>query len=227
MRPGTTLRVNCWMSERIVIVGAGGHARVVLDVLRLLGWDVAGVLTPDPPTGCVWEGVSVLGDDAWLGEPGATGYAYAIGIGAVPGKMMARRAMHMRLTQLGVCMPALMHPAAVVARTAAVASAAQIMAGAVVQPGVRIGVNALVNTGARIDHDCTIGAHAHVATAAVLCGSVFVGEGAFIGAGAVVLPGVRVGEGAEVAAGATVTRDIPPWHRYIPGRPLRMLEVQA
>jgi len=219
----TTNRANCWMNEPVVILGSGGHARVVLDVLQCMGRTVAGVLTPEQPVGAEWDGVLVLGDDAWLASAQAAGYAYAVGIGAVPGRMGLRQAMCARLRQLGLPVPALVHPSAVVSRGAAVADGVQVMAGAIVQPGVSLGMHALINTGARIDHDTVIGEGAHVAPSAVLCGDVRVGAGAFVGAGAVVLPRVVIGDGAEVAAGATVTCDVPPRHRCIPGHPFKRL----
>ena len=220
-------RVTCSMSDSIVIVGGGGHARVVRDVLRCLNWRVAGVLVPDREPGSDWDGVEVLGDDGWLESSAAAEFGYAVGIGAVPGGMTLRQTIFGRLLRLGLVVPALVHPAAVVSQAVELAQGVQIMAGVVVQPGVVVGANALLNTGARVDHDCAIGDGTHIAPGAVLCGAVRVGAGAFIGAGAVLLPGVTVGDGAEVAAGAVVRHDIPPWHRYIPGQPIKSLGVQT
>ncbi|TSE37304.1 putative acetyltransferase EpsM [Tepidimonas fonticaldi] len=215
------------MSDPFVILGGGGHARVVLDVLRSLGRPVLGVLMPGRPAGADWHGLPVLGDDAWLEQPQARACLFAIGVGLVPGRRSRRQAVFERLRGLGLRMPALVHPAAVVSQAAEVAGAVQVMAGAIVQPGVRLGAGVLLNTGARVDHDCAIGEGAHVAPGAILCGDVQVGARAFIGAGAVVLPGVTVGEGAEVAAGAVVRRDVPPRCRYISGQPLKAVEDEA
>ena len=82
------------------------------------------------------------------------------------------------------------------------------MAGAIIQPGARIGRNVLVNTRAVVEHDCQIGDHCHIAPGAVLCGGVSVGEGAHVGAGAIVLGGVKLGAGSVVAAGAVVAKDV-------------------
>ena len=215
------------MSDPFVILGAGGHARVVLDVLHRLGRPVLGVLVPDQPVGTDWHGVPVLGADAWLEQPQAQACQFAVGVGMVPGRRSRRQALIERLKALQLRTPALVHPAAVVSAAAEVAAAVQVMAGAVVQPGVRLGVGALLNTGARVDHDCVVGEGAHLAPGAVLCGDVQIGAWAFVGAGAVVLPGVTVGEGAVVAAGAVVRLDVPPRCRYIPGRPLQAVEDEA
>jgi UDP-perosamine 4-acetyltransferase len=187
---------------------------------------VAGVLTPDRAPGERWEGEPILGDDDWLRREEARRHRYVIGIGAVPGKMGARQRMFLRLDGAGLAVAAVVHPAAIVSKSAALAVGIQILAGAVVQAGARLGDNVLINTGARIDHDVLVGAGAHIAPGAIVCGNVCIGAQAFVGAGAVVLPGVQIGRGAEIAAGATVTRDIPAFHRYIPGHPLKPLEGQ-
>lgn len=212
------------MSEPFVILGGGGHARVVLDVLRCLKHAVAGVVVPDAVPGTMWHGVPVLGADPWLETPPARAHRFAVGIGHVPGRSTLRQAVYARLVALGLRVPPLVHPAAVVAASATLGAGGQIMAGAVVQPGADIGENALINTGARVDHDCRVGRGAHVAPGAILCGDVRVGDGAFIGAGAVLLPGVSVGDSAEVAAGAVVRHDVPARRRYIPGHPFKPLE---
>ncbi|MEO1750161.1 acetyltransferase [Thiofaba sp. EF100] len=207
------------MNKPIVILGHGGHARVVLDVLRCLGWPVAGFLTPDLAAGTDVQGLPVLGDDGWLEGERAGDYTYVLGLGLLPHRPTLRADLYRRVRHLGLDTPTLIHPSAIVARDVLIERGAQVMAGAVIQPGCLIGEDALLNTGCRVDHDCQIGAHAHLAPGGVLCGGVRVGEGAFIGAGAVVLPGVRIGEGAQVAAGATVRRDLPPRVRHIPGHP--------
>jgi UDP-perosamine 4-acetyltransferase len=84
----------------------------------------------------------------------------------------------------------------------------QVMAGAIVQPGVRVGANSVLNSRSSVDHDCVIGSHVHVAPGAVLCGSVVVGDHAFVGAGATVIQGVHIGAGAVIGAGVVVIRNV-------------------
>ncbi|HQT42459.1 MAG TPA: acetyltransferase [Halothiobacillus sp.] len=214
------------MAKPVVILGHGGHARVVLDVLRLLGREIAGVLTPDLPPGARWFEIPVLGDDSWLGCAEADGYAYVLGIGALPHRPGVRTRLFCQLHARGFDLPALVHPSAVVAADVPMGQGVQIMAGAVVQPGCEIGDDALLNTRVSVDHHCRIGAHAHLAPGALLCGEVRVGEGAFIGAGAVIIQGLSVGPGAQVAAGATVIRHIAAGIRHIPGHPPIAIEQQ-
>lgn len=212
------------MSKPFVILGHGGHARVVFDVLQLLGQQVAGVLTPGLAPGSDWQGVPVLGDDTWLHQPQAADYVYAIGIGLLPHRPSLRIRVYTHLRSLGLDVPPLIHPSAILASDVNIHEGVQIMAGVIVQPGVVIGENALLNTGACIDHDCQLGNHCHIAPRAVLCGEVRVGEGAFIGAGATLIPGIHIGDYAQVAAGATVIRAIEGGIRFIPGHAKKQIE---
>ncbi len=196
------------MTVRVVILGAGGHARVVADALAAAGFSVAGVLTPDRPAGSrtVW-GAPVLGDDGHLArlDPAETRLANGIGSTRDTGP---RRAVFLRARDAGFDFPPIVHPRAVLAPDVVVGDGAQVMAGAVVQTGCVIGANVIVNTAATVDHDGRLGDHAHVAPGAVLSGGVTVGAGAHIGTGAVVIQNIRIGDAALVPAGAVVIGDV-------------------
>jgi UDP-perosamine 4-acetyltransferase len=191
-----------------VLIGAGGHARVVADLLRILGAGIAGVYDADPGRhGTVAFGLPVVGgDDAALALPPASIWAIN-GVGSI-GPATTRCAVYERFTAAGFEFPALVHPTACLSPDAALESGVQVMAGAVVGPGARLGENSLVNTRAVVEHDCRVAAHAHVAPGATLCGGVVVGRAAHVGAGAVVIQGMAVGDGALVAAGAAVVRPV-------------------
>lgn len=199
-------------SAALILLGAGGHARVLQALVQALGHRLIGVVDPvlarQGPAS--WRGLAVLAvlgdDDALLARgPGEAGLVN--GIGPVP-HQRTRQSVHERFHAAGFHFPSLVHPHAWVAPDVVLADGVQVMAGAVVQPACRLGSGSTLNTGSRIDHDCEIGAHAHIAPGAVLCGGVRVHQGAFVGAGAVVLPGLSVGAGAIVAAGSTLTRDL-------------------
>lgn len=196
-------------AARLILLGAGGHARVLQALVQALGQCLIGVVDPvlAREGAASWRGLAVLGDDAALlaRDPGEAGLVN--GIGPVP-HQLGRQAVHQRFSAAGFHFPSLVHPHAWVAPDVVLANGVQVMAGAVVQPACRLGSGSTLNTGSRIDHDCEVGAHAHIAPGAVLCGGVRVHEGAFVGAGAVVLPGLTVGAGAIVAAGSTLTRDL-------------------
>lgn len=182
----------------VILLGGGGHGRVVRALLEELGAEIAGVA--DPALSGDWHGIPVLKEDA-LPPPDAV--ELAIGVGQLP-RTAIRRTLFERLSSKGYRLPVLVHPAAWIAMDVKLEDGTQIMAGVIVQPGTRIGRGAIVNTAASIDHDCEIGAHAHIAPAATLCGDVTIGEGAFVGAGAVVLPGQSVRPGQVVPAAARV-----------------------
>lgn len=200
------------MTGQAILLGGGGHGRVVRALAEALGWRLVGLCDPGLPAGSDWHGLPVLGDDSALAaqDPGAV--ALLNGIGRMPGQT-GRRRLQEALAAKGFAFPPLVHPAAWVAPDTRLGPGAQVMAGAVVQPGCSIGAGAIVNTRAGIDHDGTLGADVHIAPGATLCGRVSVGDGAFIGAGATVIQGCRIGAGAMVAAGVTVAADLPPGAR--------------
>lgn len=194
--------------QRAIVLGGGGHGRVVRALAEAIGIAVIGVCDPALEGGD-WFGLPVLGDDAALARfPPATTLLLN-GIGKLPGSETRRR-LQDRLSLRGYAFPALVHPFAWVAPDAVLAAGVQIMAGAVVQPGCRIGAGSIVNSRASVDHGCVLGADVHLAPGAVLCGDVTVADGAFVGAGAVILQGRRIGAGSVVAAGAIITRDLEP-----------------
>lgn len=207
----------------VVIIGAGGHAKVVAGTLLAAGFSVEGLVDADPAlAGKRVLGLPVLGGDEILEGRDPAGLLLANGIGST-GNSGVRRKVFDRFKSRGFSFVTLRHPAAVVSAEVGLAEGAQVMAGAVIQPGCRIGANSIVNTGARIDHDCRIGDHAHIAPGAVLCGTVTVGDAAHVGAGAVVVQNIVVGNDVLVAAGATVTHHIDNARR-VAGTPAREMK---
>lgn len=193
----------------MILLGAGGHAKVVLDLLRACGREVMGVC--DPALGArgatEWRGLRVLGGDEAVDALAPGSIALANGIGQRVGDS-ARRAAYERLRHNGHRFPPLVHPSAWVSDSARIADGVQVMAGAIVQADAAIGENTIVNTLASVDHDCRVGAHVHVAPRATLCGGAVVGDAAFLGAGCTVLPGIGVGAAAVLGAGTVLARDL-------------------
>jgi UDP-perosamine 4-acetyltransferase len=195
----------------LIVLCAGGHARVVIEALLSRG--IRPVAVADAARiGEVVGGVRVTGSDDDVLKMSTGEIELANGLGNRASRrdsgLSDRRALFERFGASGYRFPVIAHASAVIASDAQLGDGAQVMAGAVIQPAVRIGRNALINTRAVVEHDCIVGDHAHVAPGAVLCGGVLVGESVHIGAGAVVLVGVKVGAGAVVAAGAVVTKDV-------------------
>lgn len=196
------------MNFPVYILGAGGHGRVVLELIRSLGYDVVGFTDPDRELwGKEIQGIPVIGGDDEIFKKPTKGVALAMGMGGV-GDNSPRMKLYQSLSSRGFVFPCFSHPSAMVSESARLGNGTVVMAGAVVQAGCLLGENVIINTGALVDHDCRIEDHAHIAPGAVLSGGVSIGCGAHIGAGAVVIQGIRIGERALVAAGAVVVKDV-------------------
>lgn len=197
------------MNLPVIILGGGGHAKVLIESLRASNVAIAGITDADATkAGTTVMGVPVLGDDSVVGthHPGSVLLVNGIGSVNVP---RARTALFDDFKADGHAFATVRHPSAVIASDAVLGEGAQIMAGAVIQPSCRIGRNAIVNTHATVDHDCTIGDHAHLSPGVTLSGGVAVGEGTHIGTGATVIQGISIGKRCLVAAGAVVVADVP------------------
>lgn len=194
----------------IVIIGAGGHAKVLLSLLLALKMPVKGVCDPAlrAMKGEMWREVPILGGDEVLQKISPADVLLVNGVGQLTGSTR-RRELYEGLVAQGFTFPSLIHPTAWVDESVCLEDGVQVMAGAIIQADVRVGSNSIINTGAVVDHDCIIGRHTHVAPSAVLCGSVVAGDASFIAAGATVIQGIMIGESAIVGAGVTVVKDVP------------------
>jgi UDP-perosamine 4-acetyltransferase len=192
----------------IVIIGGGGHARVLVEALAARRTDILGFVSLDTEVASgVMAGLQCLGGDSDLLARGPDGIVLVNGVGTI-GKPERRRAAFNSYRGAGFTFLQVVHPSAIVASDVVLDEGAQIMARAVLQPGVRIGANTIVNTGAILDHDVSIGDHAHVAPGACLAGGVRVGDASHIGAGATIIQNIWIKDGALVGAGAVVIADV-------------------
>lgn len=208
------------MTRPVIVLGAGGHAKVLIDALQARSIPIRGILDSDPAKrGAEILGVPVLGTDEKLAEWSPSEIVLVNALGSTE-SLLPRASLHARLRARGFSFLSVVHPSAVVSRHAHLGEGAQVMAGAVVQAGARLGSDCLVNTGARIDHDCLIGDHSHVAPGVTLSGDVVVGSHAHIGAGATIIQGIRIGSRCLIAAGAVVIHDVPDGAR-VAGVPAR------
>lgn len=195
----------------LILVGAGGHARVLHALALAADQRVIGLCDPDLAARreTHWLGVPVLGGDEALADMDPASVGLINGIGQVVGSRW-RQSIYEQMRSAGFRFPPLIHPTAWVAPDVTLLDGVQIMAGCIVQPGCRIGEGSIVNTRASVDHDCIIGANVHIAPGATLCGGVQVEDSVLIGAGAVLIQGLHVGTGSIIGAGTTVIRDMPP-----------------
>jgi sugar O-acyltransferase (sialic acid O-acetyltransferase NeuD family) len=193
----------------IIVLGTGGHAKVVIDAMRAINMPIIGATDLAPDThGTSILGIPVLGNDDIIFEHGNKSVALVNGVGSTTVSDQ-RQIIHRRFLDAGYFFRSVVHPSATIGREITILDGAQVMAGVVIQPGCQVGANTIINTRASVDHDCTIGAHTHIGPGAVLGGGITVGEGCHIGAGATVIQYINIGPGALIAAGATVVSDIP------------------
>ncbi len=196
------------MNRPVILLGGGGHARVLADGLLAAGKELAGYVAPADQGGLL-AGIRWLGDDPWLLNQPPDAYALVNGLGSVA-QADPRRRLFEDFRAAGFRFAQVVHPHALVSPSAALGEGCQVLPGAIVNTGARVGENTIVNTGAVVEHDCELGDHAHIAPGSVICGDSRIGHGVHVGAGAVIIQGIEIGSGAIIAAGAVVTRKVEP-----------------
>lgn len=207
----------------IVILGAGGHGRVVQELIRALGiYEVVGFLDRGEP-GLRPGGVRVLGGDDMLPELHRHGVRHAF---AAVGANALRERIGNDLRRMDMEQPSLVHPTAFLAPSARVSEGALVMARAVVGTDARLAPFAILNTGAIVDHDADLGIACHVAPGCALAGNVTVGARTLIGVGSSVRPEITIGADVVIGAGSAVVRDIEDGAR-VAGAPARPLGSQS
>lgn len=190
---------------RVLVVGASGHGREVLDVVLAAGHEVLGVVDDgDPDRGPLdRRGIPLLGGTDVLGDQADAVVVLGLGDGVVR-RTVATRLPHARWV------PALVHPAATCGSDVALGEGTVLAAGARLTTHIVVGPHGYVGPNATIGHDAVLGAFVTVLPGATVSGNVHIGDAATIGTGANVRQGVRIGEGAVVGAGAVVVRDVDP-----------------
>lgn len=207
---------------KVIIIGAGGHARVVADALvsRIqLGekHEVVGFLDDNEDLrNRAPLGIRILGRISEIGN--FEHDAVVVGIG----DNLTRKKIYQELKSKGENIMTVIHPRAIVATDAIIGDGSVCFAGTVMNSGADIGSNVIINTGATVDHDSVIGAHSHICPGVHLGGGVKVGEGAFIGIGSSIIHNRTIGNWAIVGSGAVVIRDVSPFQTVVgvPAQPL-------
>lgn len=206
----------------VIVIGAGGHASVLISSLKALQRELIGTTEADAnKLGGYISGIPIIGNDETILSYKPDSIKLVIGIGSVS-STQKRKDVYEKFKKDGYSFASVIHPTAAVMDDVRLGEGVQIMVGAIVQIGCAIGDNVIINTGAIIDHDCIIGNHTHVAPGAVLSGGVQIGEMAHIGTSATIIQGIKIGEGAIIGAGAVVIKDIPA-NVTVAGVPARLI----
>ena len=193
----------------MILIGASGHAKVILDLLIQNKEQVDEILDANPPATELF-GVPVKKDQGTeLAE--ATKALIAVGNNRVRKNIAENRKMHY---------VSAIHPRSYVSPFASIGAGTVVMANASVNPHAVIGQHCIINTGAVVEHDCVLADYVHVSPNAALAGNVTVGEGSHIGIGAAVIQGITIGKWVTVGAGAVIIRDVPDGATVVgnPGR---------
>ena len=192
----------------VIILGGGGHAKVLVHALLGAHRQILGYTDPDETRPPILD-VTRLGGDEVVLKYRPEEVRLANGVGSAS-STTRREELYHRFSAKGYSFESVIHPSAIIASGVQLSEGVQIMAGAILQAGSSVGANAIINTGAIVDHDCVVGAHSHIAPGAALSGCVRVESGAHVGTGASLIQGVSIGAGSIVGAGAVVIEDVPP-----------------
>ncbi|MBL1200339.1 MAG: acetyltransferase [Nostoc sp. GBBB01] len=215
------------MTSKLLIWGASGHALVVADIIRLQRiYEIVGFLDNVNPQrhGENFCGSQILGGQEHLDSCKDKGIKYIIfGFGDCQARLKLSESIYKK----GFSLATAIHPTAIISADVSIGAGTVIAAGAVVNPGSKIGQNVIINTCASVDHECMIEDGAHICPGVRLAGRVTVGRAARVGIGATVIDRVRIGADALVGAGAVVVNDIPDdvLAYGVPARVIRKIQV--
>lgn len=195
-------------TRRIAILGTGGHARVLIAMVRALKvWEPIGLLDRQSNPGEeLISGVPVIG--SWQSYDVLWGYDISH-VAIALGNNTERKKLYTDFCNAGFFVPTLIHPTAYVDPTAEIGAGVVICMGALVGANAVVGSNTIINSGSIIDHECRVGSNVHITPGCRIAGRVDIGDDAYIGIGTTILDKVRVGSKTTVGAGAVVVSDIP------------------
>ncbi len=190
---------------KILILGNGGHAQVVADILiHADGVEPLGYVCNHDVNGDETVAGLPLMNESALPDTAHDGLVIALGDNRL------RQTVYERFVSQDEALVSAIHPSAVIAPDVVIEPGCMICAGVVVNPGSRIRANTILNTGCTVDHHCDVGPHAHIAPGVNLAGNVNVNEGGFMGIGSCAIQGSTIGAWATVGAGGAVIEDVPP-----------------
>ncbi|MCM3079669.1 acetyltransferase [Brevibacillus invocatus] len=197
------------MNVPVIVLGGGGHAKVVIEALHRSNHSIIGFTTPDfEDFNQQILGIKRLGTDEEILKIDPKEVKLVNGIGSI-GFPEIRKNIFLNYKERGYDFINVVHPSVILPRDFNLSEGAQLMAGVVVQPGCHLGNNTILNTRACVDHDCLIGNNVHIASGAIICGDVKIADNVHVGAGSTVIQGISIGKNSIIGAGSVVIRDVP------------------
>lgn len=208
------------LKEKIIIVGAGGHAQSCIEVIEAQGkFKIMGLIGTEIELGREISGYQVIGTDKNLPSLASKIRNAIIGIGQLESSHL-RKKLYLSLNESGFNLPAIISPKAHVSKSALVGSGTIVMHHALLNAGVRVGENCIINSKANIEHNSIIESHSHISTGATVNGGCSIGSGTFIGSGSVIKQGCTIGAESVIGMLISVRNDIPPKCLYTGERDL-------
>lgn len=199
--------------DKVAVIGCGGHAKVVIDVLKSAAvYEIAGYITPSAEYPSKITSIGNIGtydDFKNLNAQGITKFIVAIG------NNRERMEIYDKALSFGLEPVNAISPFSYISEDAVLGKGTLVMHGAIINPSSYVGDNCIINTRASVDHDCNVLSHSHLGPGCILAGTVSVKTGAFLGAGSTILPERTVGEWAVCGAGCVVTKDVEPFSTVI------------
>jgi len=197
------------MKRKILLIGAGGHCKVILDLLaQVKSYEAAGIIDLKERLGSEVFGTSIIGTDADLLRFFKSGIKYCfISVGSI-GNSRLRIKLYNSAKRSGFLFPNLISPDAKVSSHVILGEGNYIAPGVIINAGTQIGSNSILNTGVIIEHDCKIGDFVHLSPGSILSGGVNIGNGSHIGTGSVIIQNVQIGEKTIIGSGSVVTKNI-------------------
>ncbi|MDU1905717.1 MAG: acetyltransferase [Dysgonomonas sp.] len=195
--------------KEVCLYGAGGHARVIIDILRSRNISVKEIYDDNPE---IKECMNIPVVNGSISSP----------LIVSVGNNKTRKKIVEKLS--GISYAQAIDESSIVSESASIGIGSVIMQGAILQSLVKIGKHVIINTGATVDHDCVVEDFVHIAPGVNLCGNVQVGEGTLLGVGTVVIPGIKIGRWSVISAGSVVTKNIPD-NAIVAGNPCRIIKI--
>lgn len=197
--------------ERIILIGAGGHAKTVVDTIKKQNlFEIAGFIDYGEKGREVYRGYKLIGNDGDLKDLYLSGIQYAFVCIGFMGRSTIREILYEKLTQIGFTLPLIIDETAVVAEDVKIGEGTYVGRNAVLNVAASVGKMCIINTATVVEHEADVGDFSHIAVGAVMCGGAKTGRGTLIGANSTIIQNIEVGEGSIIVAGSVVVDNIPP-----------------